>query len=74
MAAGYSFGAHPYSFDNSPFLDGFNGVLRTGGDMSAMRAQKRGNAKLIKANWEYEYLFKHSTKFVFHAKAQSSQG
>lgn len=42
--------------------------------MSAMRAQKRGNAKLIKANWEYEYLFKHSTKFVFHAKEQCLQG
>lgn len=48
----------PHAFEYAPFLYGFDGVLRTGGGVAAMRTKERGNTQLVESYRQYEQLLK----------------
>lgn len=54
MTPGDSFHTDPGSFNNPPFVNGFDRVLRAGGCVAAMRAQHRRQGRLVNANRQYE--------------------
>jgi len=64
MATGNAFGAQPDSFDDSPFLDGFNCILGAGGSMTAMCTKMRREHQLVEANGQDENLLEHDEQNV----------
>lgn len=56
MAFREAFDAHPGSFENAPFLYGFDGVVGAGGNMPTGGREKRRNGGLVNADREKEDL------------------
>jgi len=54
MTPGDSLHAEPGTFQNTPFLDGFNGVLGARWHVATMRAEKRGERGLVDADGKYK--------------------
>jgi hypothetical protein len=57
MASADSFHSHPDAFEYTPFLDGFDCILRARGRVPAMRSQQWRYAQLIKSDRQDENFF-----------------
>jgi hypothetical protein len=73
MATRDTLGTQPDAFNNSPFADSFDRILRTGGSVPAIRSQVGRNRNLIKANGKYKELFEHQS-FVYLHKGKAIIG
>ena len=56
IAAQYAFEGEPRAFERAVFLDGLDGVLRTGGGVSACWRGQRRNATLVESDQTNENL------------------
>jgi hypothetical protein len=54
MAPRYSFHSKPRALHHTPFVDGFNRVLRACGRVAAVRTKHRRQRCLVYSNGEYE--------------------